>query len=262
MKRLIYQVYVGPKTKLYDFCTQSVEKYCNKHKIKYHCQKEPILKIRPNIFSSNRSHNAVERLGYLPIYEKENAFDFFDEYDQIAIIDSDIYIKDGAPNIFDDFGTEHDFGAVVEREMPLTPAYRSKIINYSHMQYGMFHKKLNFKWDSSGAEFMNMGMMVMNKSITKYLRGQSAGQFLMRSEFQDFIDGKGGWKWSTDQTLLNYWIKNERMNVKHMDWKWNGLYTAIPAMRTKESHFVHLFLKDKLPDRGENVESIVGDFYA
>jgi hypothetical protein len=44
--------------------------------------------------------------GYLPIYEKENAFDYLDDYDQIAIIDADIYIRPDAPNIFEDFGTE------------------------------------------------------------------------------------------------------------------------------------------------------------
>ena len=38
----------------------------------------------------------------LPIYEKENAFDYFDDYDQIAIIDADIYIRDTAPNIFNE----------------------------------------------------------------------------------------------------------------------------------------------------------------
>lgn len=261
MKRLIYQVYVGPPTKLYDFCTQSVVRYCAKHGIDYHCQIKPILKIRPNVFSSNRSHNAVERLGYLPIYEKENAFDRLGEYDQVAIIDSDIFIKDNAPNIFDDLEPEYAFGGVVEREMPLTPAYRHKIINYSKMQYSMFRKKLDFKWDSSGAEFMNMGVMVMNKSIMEHLHGQTARQFLDRNEFQDFIDGKGAWKWSTDQTLLNYWIKNERMNVKNMDWRWNGLYTAIPPEATQESYFVHLFLKDKLPNKGENVELLVKNFY-
>ena len=39
---------------------------------------------------------------YLPIYEKENAFDYIDDYDQIAIIDADIYIRPDSPNIFDE----------------------------------------------------------------------------------------------------------------------------------------------------------------
>ena len=102
---------------------------------------------------------------------------------------------------------------------------------------------------------MNMGMMIMNKSFEKYLKDQSPIQFLERREFKQFIDGMGPWKWSTDHTLLNYWIKHEKMNVHKMDWKWNGLYTA--NTKIKECHFVHFFLKDKLPKGGENIEELI-----
>jgi hypothetical protein len=65
----------------------------------------------------------------------------------------------------------------------------------------------------------------------------------------------GPWKWSTDQTLLNYWIKKEQMKVKKLHWKWNGLYTA--NTKINECHFVHFFLKDKLPQNGENIEELM-----
>ena len=42
----------------------------------------------------------------MPIYEKENAFEYFGEYDQVAIVDSDIYIKPNAPDIFLDLLTQ------------------------------------------------------------------------------------------------------------------------------------------------------------
>ena len=67
----------------------------------------------------------------------------------------------------------------------------------------------------------------------------------------------GAWKWSTDQTLLNYWIKKENMVQQELSWKWNALYTAIPDQNIKEAHFVHFFLKDKLPNGGENVEELM-----
>ena len=111
--RLIYQVYVGQPSKLYDHCIASVDKYCIKHKISHVTQKVPKLRIKPNPFTTNRSKEAVERLGYLPIYEKENAFEYFDRFDQIAIVDSDIWIRDNSPNIFDDLDSEYDFGGVV-----------------------------------------------------------------------------------------------------------------------------------------------------
>jgi len=175
-------------------------------------------------------------------------------FDQVAIIDSDIWIRPDAPNIFDDFGTEHDFGGVVERDMPITPQYAGKIQNYSRMQYSSI-RNVDWKWNDHGGEFMNMGVMLMNKSIEKYLNGETPKQFLSRPRFKPFIDGVGNWKWSTDQTLLNTWIREEKMKIKNMDWKWNGLFTA--NTKIQECHFVHFFLKDKLPEQGENVEKLM-----
>jgi hypothetical protein len=254
MKRLIYQVYVGKKSKLYDHCTASVKAYCEKHGIDYVLQTSPILFIRPDPFLSNRSAECQSRPLPLPIFEKENAFTYLKSYDQVAIIDSDIWIRPDAPNIFDDFGTEHDFGGVVEREMPITPQYASKIQNYSRMQYSSI-RNVDWKWNDRGGEFMNMGVMLMNKSIEKYLNGETPKQFLSRPRFKPFIDGVGNWKWSTDQTLLNTWIREEKMKIKNMDWKWNGLFTA--NTKIEQCHFVHFFLKDKLPEQGENVAKLM-----
>jgi predicted SprT family Zn-dependent metalloprotease len=77
----------------------------------------------------------------------------------------------------------------------------------------------------------------------------------MRPEFKDFVDGKGAWKWSTDQTLLNYWVRKEQMNIQKLDWKWNALFTAVESVDA--AHFIHFFLKDKLPHKGEDVHSLM-----
>jgi hypothetical protein len=257
MKRLIYQVYVGRRSKLYDLCVESVAQYCKEHDIDHVVQRTPILKIKPDVFATNRSKESYEKHGgYLPIFEKENAFTYWPKYDQIAIVDADIWIRPGSPNIFDELTSEYDFGGVIEREMPITEQYRQKILNYSRMQYGSI--RLDWKWDKkTGGEFFNMGMMLMNKSMSKYLNGQTPQQFLRRNEFKAFVDGMGPWKWSTDQTLLNTWVKQEKMIVKHLDWKWNGLFKGIKDDKIKEAYFVHFFLKDKLPNRGENVEELM-----
>ena len=97
----------------------------------------------------------------------------------------------------------------------------------------------------------------MNKKISKYLNGQTGKQFIQRPEFKGFVDGLGPWKWSTDQTLWNYWVRKEKMTQQHLDWKWNALYTAVPNDKIKEAHFVHFFLKDKLPNRGEDVTALM-----
>ena len=255
MKRLIYQVYTGKKSKLYDHCVQSVGQYAKSIGADHIVQRTPILMIKPDPFLTNRSRESYEKHGgYLPIYEKENAFNYLKSYDNVAVIDADVWVRPDSPNIFDDLAPEFDFGAVVEREMPITPQYAGKIQNYSRMQYQSI-RNVDWKWNDLGGEFMNMGVMVMNKSITKYLNGETPRQFLARSRFKSFIDGMGPWKWSTDQTLLNTWIREENMNIKNMDWKWNGLYTA--NTRIKECHFVHFFLKDLLPERGENVDALM-----
>ena len=260
MKRLIYRVCVGQdkNSKLYKHCIESVKEYCKLHEIKHILQNKPILKITPDPFSTNRSNESfLKHGGFLPIYEKENAFDLIDEYDQIAIIDADIYIRPNAPNLFDDVKLSVAFSASVEREMPLTEKYKNKIINYSRMQYNNLQSpQINFKPNTQGFEFYNMGLIVINcERFKPYLKGQTAKQFLNRMEFKPFVDGIGPWKWSTDQTLLNYFLKKYKVDVQNLDWKWNGLYTANTQIH--KCHFIHFFLKDKLPDRGENVEQLM-----
>jgi len=261
MKRMIYQVYVGKPSRLYDHCVQSVVDYCGRHDINHIVQRTPILKIKPDVFATNRSKESYEKHGgFLPIFEKENAFEAFKDYDQVAIVDADIWIRDSAPNIFDELKPETEFAGVVEREMPITHQYAQKIINYSRMQYHNLHvnKVANFQPNPLGYEFYNMGLMVMQKSITKYFKpGETPYQFITRPEFKDFVDGQGAWKWSTDQTLLNTWVRKERINQQHLDWKWNALFKGVRDDKLSEAYFVHFFLKDLLPERGENVEELM-----
>ena len=47
------------------------------------------------------------------------------------------------------------------------------------------------------------------------------------------------------------------MTIQKLDWKWNALFTAIDNNKIKEAHFVHFFLKDKLPNKGENVTELM-----
>jgi len=257
MKQMIYQVCLGKPSKLYEHCIQSVAEYCERYNIDHVVQRTPILRIKPDVFVTNRSKESYEKHGgFLPIYEKENAFDYFKDYDQIAIVDADIWIRPDSPNIFEDLDPEVDFAGVIEREMPITNKYAQKIKNYSAMQYHVLSKKANFSPNNLGYEFYNMGLMLMNKSIYKYIN-QSAKDFITRSEFKDFIDGKGAWKWSTDQTLLNYWIRKEKMKQQHLSWKWNALYKGVKDDIIKDANFVHFFLKDHLPDRGENIEQLM-----
>ena len=256
MKSLIYQVNIGKPSKLYDFCTESVAAYCDKYSIKHIVQKEPILNIKPDPANTGRSRECCARKVPLPIFEKENAFNYLEEYNQVAIIDADIYIRPTAPYLFDELPKEYAFGAVVERDMPITPKYAKKITKYSAMQYQGL-KSVTWKWNSRGAEFMNMGLMVMNKIFLDFLDGDNPKEFISRPEFKNFVDGVGSWKWATDQTLLNFWIRQRQVPTKHLDWKWNGLYKGITKEAIKECYFIHFFLRDHLPNRGENIKELL-----
>lgn len=235
---------------------ESVERYCKKYHIDHIVQREPILKIRPK--NSKRSKEAVERLGYLPILEKENAFGYLDRYDKICIVDSDIYIRDSAPNIFDQIDMNTAFAGVMEKDLPCTQTYLKKIAAYSRGQYARLN---DVNWNSGnwGIAFYNMGLMLFTKKMSEYLRGQTPEQFIRRPEFERFINGEGNWRWSTDQTLLNYWIQKSGMPQKHLDWRWNALFKGVQDGSLPDAHFVHFFLANVLPKRGAEIPQLIKD---
>ncbi len=244
-RRLCYQISVGDPPAFYATCIESVAKYCERFHVEHIVQREPILKIAP--VKSARSENAL-RLGYLPIYEKEQAFAYLDRYDQIAVVDADIYIRPDAPNIFDELQGA-TFAGVLERDMPLTAAYVDKIQKYSKAQHSPLDD-VDWLWNKRGSAFYNMGLMLFSSKLAEYLNGETPRQFIQRPEFERFVNGEGHWKWSTDQTLLNYWVKKTGMKTRDLNWKWNALYGAVDV---KEAYFVHLFLSDKLT----NVRGII-----
>jgi hypothetical protein len=259
MKRLIYQVNIPleGQNALYDFCENSVSNYCKKYDIDHIVQREMLLKISPNMKRTQRNKNGLMKLAgdALIIFEKENAFNYFDEYDQIAIIDSDIYVRDNAPNIFDELPEEYDFGGVLERDLPLSPGHKNKIVGYSRDMFkNKYISNVDWEWKDNIAAFMNMGMMLMNKSIVKYFNGQTPEEFIRRPEFTDLVDGIGLFKYSTDQVLLNYWLKKDKVRVKYLDWRWNGMYRG--ASDIKQAYFVHFFLKNQIPGKGKDISHI------
>lgn len=269
---LIFQVAVGERRPLYERCIRSVAEYCDKFGIEHRVLREPVLKIRPT--NSHRSSEAVERLGYLPIYEKENAFAYLGEYDQVAIVDADVYIRPSAPDIFEEFedGQELEddtlggreerfaFAGVIEQQAPITEKYARKLRHYTRGQYGPLKGETWFiDRQSTGIDFYNMGVMVITKALIPYLRGQTPGEFLRRPEFARFVNGEGQWKWSTDQTLLNYWIRKEDVPDLNLDWKWNAMWGAIDPQAMWQAHFVHFFLSDKLPKQGAEIEELIGE---
>jgi hypothetical protein len=248
-KHLIYQVAVGEVPSFYAPCITSVKSYCKTHGCDHILQTEPLLRIRPK--KSRRSENAL-RLGYLPIFEKENAFDYLERYERVAILDADIYVRGNAPSIFDQSGP--GFSGVLERGMPLSQVYREKIRKYSEGQYRPL-ADVDWQWTDDGASFYNMGVMVLGSDFKDSLDGQTPAEFIHRPEFERFVNGEGHFKWSTDQTLLNYFVKKSGMSVTNLDWKWNALYGAVKDI--EQAYFVHFFLSSKMERKGAEIPGII-----
>jgi hypothetical protein len=140
--------------------------------------------------------------------------------------------------------------------MPLTQTYLAKIRKYSDGQYALL-KDVDWQWNEDGAAFYNMGMMVLGSGLLARLNGDSPLEFIRRPEFERFVNGEGHWKWSTDQTLLNYWIKKSGIAVKELDWKWNALYGAVNIDLIKQAHFVHFFLASKMDRGGAEIPDLI-----
>lgn len=248
-KRLIYQVAVGETPPFYDICINSAVDYASRIHADHFVLREPILRIAPR--NSARSENAL-RLGYLPIYEKENAFACLQEYDQVLVLDADVYVRPEAPDIFS--VSSAPFAGVVERDMPLNVQYREKVRKHSFGQFDNL-RDVEWKWDERGAQYFNMGVMLLHQNILPFLSEDSPSQFLRRPEFERFINGDGHWRWSTDQTLLNWWLKKAAITTHCIDWNWNALYGAVQDV--SEAHFVHFFLSAKLPRKGLEIPEII-----
>ena len=254
MKRLVYQVSVGKPPPFYKVCIDSVAKYCERYGFEHVVQTEPTIRLRP--VNSHRSEMAVERYGYLPHFEKANMFNRLDDFDQIAYIDADIFVRDCAPNIFEEIDSNTTIAGVRECDLPLTKEFRRKTREYSQGQYGMLAemKALN---GPKGIPYYNSGVLVMNtQSIKPYLKGETADEFVRRKEFEGFVNGEGKWKWASDQTPLNWWFIKEKMNIKQLDWKWNALYSALTEPMTK-AYFVHFFLASKLQKKGVDIVKLI-----
>lgn len=240
----IVQVNVGAGKPLFDKCIASVQEYALRHRMEHILINEPILKIKPK--NSQRSKNAL-RLGYLPIYEKEYAFDLLETYDEIAIIDADVFIDADSPSVF--ANVDRPFAGCVEREMPLTKAYYNKVAAYSGGQYSPL-KDVNWDWKDNMAHYYNMGVMLINRELLPYLDGLNAKAWVEQQQFEKFVNGEGQWRWSTDQTMLNYWVKKKSVPIQSLSWIWNALFGGIRRDQHKKAHFHHFFLSDHLPNGG------------
>lgn len=231
-KRLIYQVAIGEPRPLWERCMGSVRTYAERHGIDHFIQPEMVLKIVPK--HSHRSPQAIA-LGGLPNLEKLAGLARFDRYDQIALIDSDVYAAPDAPSIFDAVDPACDVAGVTERSLPITAAYARKLDGYERAQFGPVL--------GVGLPFLQAGVLVYNRSFARFLPdGPKA--FWEQPSLERFINGEGAFRWQSEQTTLNWFLRSHGAKVQLIDPKWNMLFGATTTLAG--AAFVHFFLSSHL----------------
>lgn len=241
-RRLIHQVAIGAISPLWDSCIASVAAYAKRHGLDHHVQTEPLLRIVPK--KTARSESAL-RLGFLPIFEKFTSFAALCDYDEILVLDADVYATPTAPNLFELVDEDIEFAAVVERDMPLSFDYERKVKNYARAQF-----------NDPDFPYYNMGVRLIRQPLLRHLNGQSVTDFIHRPEFAKYVNGEGPHRWATEQVLLNVWIRGAGVIHAPLAWPWNTLYGAVRPSYVKEAKFVHFFLSSLLPS-GATIESLL-----
>ena len=169
---LIYQVYLGEEKKLYNHCTESVKRYAEIIGADYKILTSPELRITPNIFRTDRRDKTGgwKKLGYMPIFEKENVFEYFKDYEKCCVIDSDIWIRPGSPNIFNEIDDE-TVASVYECDLPMNEAYAQKIKGYSTSIWSNYD--YDWEWNPrTGGAFFNSGVSWSEKDFLKIVWGE------------------------------------------------------------------------------------------
>lgn len=271
-KNLIYQVYCGPNNPLYNVCIDSAKRYCNIHGIDHIVQKDPILKILPqknpsldlNILQK-RDHNSnpkrlidVLQLGYWSEFEKFNAFDYRHKgYDNICMLDADIYIKDNSPNIFNEIGN-YNVAAHYTMNKPLPSKEHVVFIQkYYEQNYGFLRNFVNLPYVRiHGIDVINIitnSLMIVQSNFLNRVFGDcGVSEWLKKEENRIFIDRIDSIEYSGigDTVLSNFWIWKNGICAKQIDWRFNLYYRhtlheirQVHEAMLERAFFVH-FVRD------------------
>lgn len=259
MRYLIFQVIVGDYNSFFEFCAESVNRYCKKYNIDHVIQRTPILKITPHNISTeepivikNNSLNFtrlqnIEKLGYWPEFERFNGLSFYDRYENICILDADIFIKESAPNIFEDFNDDAAF--VYTLDQPWISENNIKNISRSFFKdYHRVYKtaKIPFqnKFNVNCYDIFNNSLMLFNSNfLKKQLNNRAIIEWLKENNYKLFV---GNLQQNFRQAgigtdiFTNYFTFNIDININRLDWKWNLEYNDFcdkPSL--EQSYFIH-----------------------
>lgn len=148
-----------------------------------------------------------------PHWEKFRIYELLNNYDRILYLDTDIIIRDHAPNIFDIIPDTH-LGILNEQ-----PFVEDR--TYAFMQGCQAYGYTDMPWDKI---YFNTGVMVISK-IHQLL-------FVKPNlEASNFFE----------QTYLNLQIKKQKIPVSMLDYKWNRMFCIDKFIGVErfEAYFIH-----------------------
>lgn len=179
--------------------------YCNKHNIDL-------------IVNRTEKVKHTVRLPIKGMFERFQLYDLLEKYDRACYIDSDIYIKNNSPNIFD-FVPTTKLGIYCE----------SKDVNRDAF---ISHMKRNLKIDDNIPVYYNSGVLVASKIHKQIFKLDKLNKFFDKPNIVP-----GLWP---DQDYLNYYIHKHDVNVYNIGYKFNFLKSE-EALKNKENeaYFIH-----------------------
>jgi hypothetical protein len=159
------------------------------------------------------------RLGHVsrfPHVEKFNVRDYLDRYDRVLFLDSDVFIKPTAPNIFDICGETNKL--YILDQVDHLDGYPD-VKNW----HDYCHAFLRSKSPAMPRIYYNTGVMLMSR--------QHQGIF----DTQGYFDGPA---W--EQEFLIYRIVQRGDAVAKLPWEFNTILRYSTAAHKEQAHFLHL----------------------
>jgi hypothetical protein len=286
MKNLIYQVVVGGENKLYEYFVQKVNVYCKKHGIDHYVQRTPLLNLQMNknesyLWTNKQNSLNTSRiksflnLGYLAIFEKLNGLINYDNYDNVCILDADIYVKETSPNIFEEFdNNKFDCAFVYTLEQPWINKNNIKNVARSfYRDYYTVNKELKTNipiikiFDSPCFDIFNNSFMLFSSNfLRKQFENISIIDFLEKNQYKYFVGDlskpvtQAG---VSSDIFCNFWIMNNNFSIQRLHWKWDLEFNFDLEKQTlDEANFIHFINHKNFIDRISVMKNeIIYDIY-
>tara|TARA_Y100001963_G_C6770935_1_gene444821 strand:- start:434 stop:1171 length:738 start_codon:yes stop_codon:yes gene_type:complete len=178
----------------YQYSVKSWKTWCDKN----NCE---LYVLEDRIYPESQMNANWHKLFVFQLLNASNI-----EYDQILIADADTMIHPDAPNVFEltnnKFCAVHNFGSY-------DWVCRS-IENYKKHLFPNVNVKL--------FDYFNSGIMIVNKKhnnffekIIKYYLDNSEKIIILQDKYQV----------GTDQPVLNFFVQQENIEYKQLEYKWN-----------------------------------------